>query len=107
MKGKALSSGERKIVINTFNYFKTENPSLKRNALVEMTFIATAEHLLCLKRIVSEEDGKKSPEKSRPKRKKAFNRLDEFDLGVTRRMMHSFYTRGKAQHFQNCTRNLK
>ena len=37
MKGKALSSGERKIIFNVFNYFKTENPSLKRNALVEMT----------------------------------------------------------------------
>ena len=41
MKGKALSSGERKIIFNVFNYFKTENPSLKRNALVEMTVKAT------------------------------------------------------------------
>ena len=40
-KSKALSSGERKIVFNEFNYFKTENPSLKRNALVEMTVKAT------------------------------------------------------------------
>ena len=36
MKGKALSSGDRKIIINVFNYFKTENPSL-----VEMRFKAT------------------------------------------------------------------
>ena len=36
MKGKALSSGERKITFNVFNYFKTENPSLKRNALVKV-----------------------------------------------------------------------
>ena len=41
MKGKALSSGERKIIINVFNYFKTEHPSLKRNALFEITFKAT------------------------------------------------------------------
>ena len=41
MKGKALSSGKRKIIVNVFNYFKTENPSLKSNALVEMTFEAT------------------------------------------------------------------
>ena len=41
MKGKALSSGEKKIIINVFNYFKTENPSLKRNALVDVTFKAT------------------------------------------------------------------
>ena len=41
MKGKALSSGERKIIINVFNYFKNEKPSLMSNALVEMTFKAT------------------------------------------------------------------
>ena len=41
MKGKALSSGERKITFDVFNYFKTENPSLKRNALFEMTVEAT------------------------------------------------------------------
>ena len=82
MKGKALSLGERKIIINIFIYFKTENPSLKRNALVDMTVKVTGESATSVKRIVDEEDGNKSPGKSRPKRKKAFNRLDEFDLGV-------------------------
>ena len=82
MKGQALSLGERKIIINIFIYFKTENPLLKRNALVEMTVKATGASATSVKRIVDEEDGNKSPGKSRPKRKKAFNRLDEFDLGV-------------------------
>ena len=58
-----------------------------------------------VKRIAGEEDGNKSPGKSGPKRKKAFNRLDEFDLGVIRPMMHSFHARGGALHEQNCTRN--
>ena len=41
MKGKALSSGERKLIINIFNYLETENPSPKKISLVEMTFKAT------------------------------------------------------------------
>ena len=91
MKGKALSSGEENIIINVFNYFKTENPLLKMNALGEITVKATGASATSVKRIVGKEDGNKSPGKSRPKRKEAFNILDEFDLGVIRRMMHSFY----------------
>ena len=74
MKGKALSLGERKIIFNAFNYFKTENPSLKRNALVDMTVEATGASATSLKRIVGEKDGTKSPGESRPK-KKAFKQV--------------------------------
>ena len=77
---------------------KTENPLLKRNALVEITVKATGASATPVKKIVGEEDGNKSHGKNRPKRKKAFNRLDECDLGVFRHMMHSFYTRGKSKH---------
>ena len=30
MKGKTLTTGERKIVINVFNYFKTENSAKEK-----------------------------------------------------------------------------
>ena len=69
MNCKALSSGERKIIINVVNYFETENFSLKSNALVEMTTEATRASATS-ERIVGEEDVNKSPDKSRPKRKK-------------------------------------
>ena len=81
MKGKTLTTGE-KIIINVFNDFKTENSLLKRNALVEMKVKATGASATSVKITVVEEDGNKSPCKNRPKRKKAFNRLDEFDLGL-------------------------
>ena len=77
MKGKTLTAGERKIIINVFNYFKTENSLLKRNVLVEMTVKATGVSATSVK-IIVEEDGTKSPCKNRPKRKKGFNRLDGF-----------------------------
>ena len=47
MKGKTLTPRERKIAINVFNYFKTENSLQKRNALVEIT-IKQQDHLLHL-----------------------------------------------------------
>ena len=75
MKGKALSSGERKIIFNAFNYFKTENPSLKRNALVDMTVNATGASATSVKRIVGEKDGTKSPGNSKLKRKKESIRI--------------------------------
>ena len=40
--------------------------------------------------------GVKSPSKIRPNSKKECNKLDEFDLGVVRRMMHQFYARNES-----------
>ena len=40
--------------------------------------------------------GAESPSKIRPNRKKEFDKLDEFDLGVVRRMMHRFYARSES-----------
>ena len=69
---------------------------LKRNALVEMTGKVTGASATSVKIIVVEEDGNKSPCINRPKRKNAFNRLDEFDFEVKRRMTYSFYARGNS-----------
>ena len=79
-EGQALSLGARKIIINIFIYFKIEKLPQKRNALVEMTVKATGASATSVKRIVDEEDRNKSSGKSRPKRKKAFNRLAELTL---------------------------
>ena len=86
MRGKAISSGERKIILNVFKHFKTENSSLNENAAITLTFKVPriAKH------------GVKSSSKIRPNRKKAFNKLDEFNLGVVRRMIHQFYARGES-----------
>ena len=70
MKGKTLTTGERKIIINVFNYFKTENSLLKRNALVEMTVKATGASATFVKIVVVEEDGSESPCKIDPKERK-------------------------------------
>ena len=70
MRGKAISSGERKIILNVFKHFKTENSSSNENA--EITLIFKVPRIL--------KHGVKSPSKIRPKKKKEFNKLDEFNL---------------------------
>ena len=37
MRGEAISSGERKIILNVFKHFKTENSSLNENAVITQT----------------------------------------------------------------------
>ena len=84
MRGKAISPVERKIILNVFKHFKTENSSLIENAVITLTFKVP--------RIVKH--GVKSPSKIRSDRKKGFNnKLDEFNLGVVRRIIHQFYAR--------------
>ena len=86
MRGKTISWGERKIIFNVFKHFETENSSLNENAVITPTFKVP--------RIVKH--GVKSPSKIQPNRKKEFNKLDEFKLGVVRRMIHQFYARGEV-----------
>ena len=57
----------------------------------EMTVKATGASARSVKIIVAEETNI-----DRSKKKKAFNRLDDFDLRVIRRMAYSFYARGKS-----------
>ena len=82
MRGKAISSGESKVVLNIFKHFKTENSSSNENAVITLTFKVP--------KIV------KHGIKSQPNRKKEFNKLDEFNLGVVRRIVHQFYARGES-----------
>ena len=83
---RAISSGERRIILNVFKHFKTKNSSLIENAVITLTFKVP--------RIVKH--GVKSPSKIRPNRKKEFNKLDEFNLGVVRRITCQFCARGES-----------
>ena len=86
LSGKAISSGERKIILNVFKHFNTENSSLNENAVMTLTFKVP--------RIVKH--GLKSPSKIQSNRKKEFNKLDEFNLEVVRCMIQQFYARSES-----------
>ena len=86
MRGKAISSEEKKIILDVFKHFKTENSSLIENAVITLTFKVP--------RIVKH--GVKSQSKTRPKIKKQFNKSDELNLGVFRRIIYQFHARGES-----------
>ena len=82
MRGKAISFGETKIILNVFNHFKTETSSFNENAVITLNSKAKGAPRTSIPRII------KHPSKIRPNRKREFNKLDEFGLGGVRRMMH-------------------
>ena len=78
MRGKAISSGEKKIILNVFKHFKTENSSLIENVVITVTFKVP--------RIA------KHGSKIRPNREKGFNKLDEFNPRVVGRFMPEVFS---------------
>ena len=83
MTGKAVSSGEREIILNIFKHFKNENSSLKKkcNHNIDFQSYSAMEYVI-------------SPSKIRPN--KNLTIWIKFDLGVIRHMMHQFYARDKS-----------
>ena len=94
------------MILNVFKHFKTENSSLNENAIITLTSKATGIQRTSVQRIVKH--GVKSPSKIGPDRKKKFIRkLDEFDLGVVRRMMHQFYARAESPTLEKMQKKIK
>ena len=91
MRDKAISSGESKIILNVLRHFKTKNSSV----VITLNSKATRTlQSISVPRIVKH--GVKLPSTIRPNRKKEFNKLHEFDLGVVRRILHQFYATGES-----------
>ena len=54
--------------------------------------------LSTVRRIVKQKDGPKTPGKKRPSTKEEFNKLDESDLGIIRRIVHTCYQNNEIFH---------
>ena len=93
MNGKPTASGEQVIINNVFKYFKANNPSDRDHSLFKCTAENTGSSLSTVRRIAQQKDGLKTPGEKRPNRKEEFSKLDEFDLGVIRRIVHGYYGR--------------
>ena len=107
MKGKPTASGEQVIINNVFKYFKANNPSDRDHSLFKRTAEATWSFLSTVRRIVQQKDGSKTPGKKRPNRKEEFSKLDEFDLGVIRRIVHGYYARNETFSLKKLQQQLK
>ena len=107
MKGKPTASGEQVIINNVFKYFNSNNPSDSDHSLFQRTAEATGSSLSTVRRIVQQKDGPKTPEKKRPNRKEEFSKLDEFDLGVIRRIVPGYYARNETFSLKRLQKQLK
>ena len=95
MRGKATKSGEQDVIFIVYKYFKVHNPSESQNFLFKCTSEATGSSISTVRRIVKKSDGPKTPGKKRKSRKEEFNKLDEFDLSVIRRIVLGYYARNE------------
>ena len=91
MKGKPTSSNEQAITFNVFKYFIAHKPSGSQQSLFKHMTEATGSSVSTVRRIVKQKDGPKTPGKRCQIKKEEFNKLDEFDLGIIRPIVHTFY----------------
>ena len=107
MKGKPTASGEQVLINNLFKYFEANNPSDRDHSLFKHTAEATGSSLSTVRRIVQQKDGPKTPGEKRPNRKEEFSKLDEFDLGVIRRIIHGCYARNETFSLKKITKAIE
>ena len=107
MKGKPTSSNEQVITYNVFKCFKVHKPSDSQQSLFKHTAEATGSSLSTVRRIVKQKDGPKTPGKKRLNKNKEFNKLDEFDLGIIRRIVHTFYQNNETFSLRKLLNKLR
>ena len=102
MRGKPVTSAERKIMQNVFSYFKANNAIDTEGSLIQKTAEATRYPFATVRRVLEEASQGKfghfipmSGMKC-PNRKEALSKIDNFNLRAIRRVIHSFYSRNES-----------
>ena len=92
--GKSISVEEQQIILNVAKYFREESksgnkPQFRAGAVIAKTATATGVSKNSVRKIVSA--GKVIDEGKTRKAKVRFGKLDNFDVGVIRRIIHNLY----------------
>ena len=92
--GKSISVEEQQIILNVAKYFQEESksgnkPQFRAGAVIAKTAAATGVSKNSARKIVS--SGKVIDEGKTRKAKVRFGKLDNFDVGVIRRIIHNLY----------------
>ena len=92
--GKSISVEEQQIILNVAKYFQEESksgnkPQFRAGAVIAKTAAATGVSKNSVRKIVSA--GKVIDEGKTRKAKVRFGKLDNFDVGVIRRIIHNLY----------------
>ena len=93
LSGKSVSVEEQQIILNVAKYFREEiksgnKPQFRAGAVIAKTTAATGVSKNSVRKIVSA--GKVIDEGKTRKAKVRFGKLDNFDVGVIRRIIHNF-----------------
>lgn len=96
-KGKPLSSGERRCILNVFNKLSEENPGLALKQIAEMTGQQTGVGTASVYRIrkqINQNNDLKSPSKTR-NRCPLPDKYDDFTKSAIRSKIHQFFIRNE------------
>ena len=107
---KSISVEEQQIILNVAKYFQEESksgntPQFRAGAVIAKTVVATGVSKNSVRKIVSA--GKVIDEGKTRKAKVRFGKLDNFDVGVIRRIIHNLYRENISPSLKKVLLQLK
>ena len=108
--GKSISVEEQQIILNVAKYFQEESKrgnkqQFRAGAVIAKTAAATGVSKSSMRKIVSA--GKVIDEGKTRKAKVRFGKLDNFDIGVIRRIIHNLYWENMCPSLKKILLQLK
>ena len=111
--GKPKTVREKNIIFNVIKYFEDEKErhgkqKFRPNAVMQKVAEATGVPLRTLQRLSNaNSESKKIKRKKAKLSREKFGKLDDFDLGVIRRLIHQFYLRNESPTLDKILKELK
>ena len=102
--GESISAEEQQIILNVAKYFQEESksgnkPQFRAGAVIAKTAAATGVSKNSVRKIVSAGKARKA--------KVRFGKLDNFDVGVIRRIIHNLYRENISPSLKKILLQLK
>ena len=113
VRGMPKTVREKNIIINVIKYFEDEKErhgkqKFRPNVVMQKAAQATGVPLRTLQRLSNaNSESKKIKSKKAKLSREKFGKLDDFDLGVIRRLIHQFYLRNESPTLDKILNELK
>ena len=113
VRGMPKTVREKNIIFNVIKYFEEEKErhgkqKFRPNAVMQKAAEATGVPLRTLQRLSNgNSERKKIKSKKAKLSREKFGKLDDFDLGVIRRLIHQFYLRNESPTLDKILKELK
>ena len=113
VRGMPKTVREKNIIFNVIKYFEDEKErhgkqKFRPNAVMQKAAEATGVPLRTLQRLSNaNSESKKIKSKKAKLSREKFGKLDDFDLGVIRRLIHQFYLRNESPTLDKILKELK